>query len=698
MEEQITNLEGSPDSDGSGLLDHRESSEEPPALPEAASELRAASAKRIPRIARRAIATLRTAIVVLFTEGPGVFAAVSGRWLRGERGYWRGLARRRESPVAGGERSFASSSLFARPAITDPALIAFSLREEPGDPELLRQIQTSKRWAVRPGFDLVSHADSACAADIQATFDSLRQQTYRDWTWHVAMAQLDRPSALALEDDRVQLFDPSERTDGGIPGLRDFVVPLKPGDLLAPDALYAAADLVRRHPETALVFADEDRLDGEGRREKPFFKPDWSPELALSVDLSGGFAAFQRVRIPVTNVGPWDHGFGAWETSLSIGFEAGEIRHVPRILCHRKSRRDLDRTRPDAAAAMLARSLKRSGVSRPEVVVADRRGRSCLRLRWSPAGNRLASIVIPSRTPTLAARCLGSLLGRGQSTRLEVIVVMTGGRAEAWESLRETTADSRVQFFRFEPAGDAFNFQKACNAGRAQARGDALLFLNDDIFVGEDEWLIRLLQWLDLDRVGAVGPKLLYPDGRIQHAGAVVGMTGFAAHVFREEIEGVSSCFVSDEWYRNCSALTAACLLVRSEAFDRTGGFDERFTLLFGDVDLCLRLRADGWRLVYTPDVRLVHAESSTRRARGSDRIPRSDWELLTRLWQPALRAGDPFYNPNLSVRVERPEIRSGPDDTAIRVHEEWMERLPRKPMITFPDDLFGIPDGESRP
>src|SRR5262249_15472176 len=162
-----------------------------------------------------------------------------------------------------------------------------------------------------------------------------------------------------------------------------------------------------------------------------------------------------------------------------------------------------------------------------------------------------------------------------------------------------------------------------------------------------------LAQWLDVDGVGAVGPKLLYPDGRIQHAGVVVGMTGFASHVFRQQAEGKATCFASDEWYRNCSALTAACLLIRSSIFDRLGGFDERFALLFGDVDLCLRLRRSGWRLVYTPDVRLVHAESSTRRSAQRQWIPRSDWELMTRLWLPALMAGDPLYNRSLGVRGE---------------------------------------------
>ena len=249
-------------------------------------------------------------------------------------------------------------------------------------------------------------------------------------------------------------------------------------------------------------------------------------------------------------------------------------------------------------------------------------------------------------------------------------------------------------------------------AGRKRARGDTLLFLNDDVLIQEEGWLSRLVQWLDLEGVGAVGPKLLFPDGRIQHAGVVVGMSGFADHIFRGQVEGSSSCFLSDDWYRNCSALTAACLLIPSRIFDQVGGFDERFTLLFGDVDLCLRLGIAGWRLVYTPDVHLVHAESSTRRGLLVDLVPRADWELLTRLWLPMLVTGDPFYNRNLSVRHERPCLKTDPDDVPVRLNEEWMAGLPAKPLIAFPEDLPGIriggrsgkaaaqisrPDGSSR-
>lgn len=644
---------------------------------------------------RRITATLRTGMAVLFTEGAGTFAAVFGRWLRGERGCWMERVGRRDPGSTSGENPHPSSSPFARPAISEPALRAFSLREEPGDAELLRQARAAKRWAIRPGFDLVSYSDGASTSDLEATFASLRQQTYEGWTWHVELTEEGRAvvSALAARNDRVEGFNASAQSAGGVPGRRDFVVPLRPGDLLSPDALYAVADEIRLHPEAALVFGDEDRLDGEGSREKPFFKPDWSPELALSVNLMDGMAAFRRSRISASDgIESLGGGLSEWEDSLRIGRECGEIRHVPRILCHRKARQEA--ARPDAVVSMLARNLERSGVSCPEVIVAGLRGRSFPRFRWTPAGDRLVSIIVPSRTPALAALCLQSLLGRRESVRIQVIVVTTGGRPESWNSLRETLADPRVEFLRFEPEGGAFNFHRACHAGRGRARGEALLFLNDDVLIGQDDWLSRLLQWLDLEGVGAVGPKLLFPDGRIQHAGAVLGMTGFAAHVFRGEAEGTPTCFVSDDSYRNCSALTAACLLVRSDAFDRAGGFDERFTLLFGDVDLCLRLRRAGWRLVYTPDVRLVHGESSTRRGLPADSIPRSDWELLTRLWLPALASGDPFYNPNLTVREERPNIRRGPDDTPIDLNEELMQRLPRKALITFPEDLFGVPLG----
>jgi len=312
-------------------------------------------------------------------------------------------------------------------------------------------------------------------------------------------------------------------------------------------------------------------------------------------------------------------------------------------------------------------------------------------LRWRPTANRFVSIIIPSRTPQIAARCLAGLTEKPAGVPFEIILVVTGGPPESWRHLRAMFGGSRVEFVAFGQQGETFNFQSACNAGRKKAGGDAFLFLNDDVAISEEDWLSGLLQWLDLDHVGAVGPKLLYPDGRIQHTGVVVGMAGFASHVFRWEREGshFTSPFVSPERYRNCSAVTAACLLTPTRVFDEVGGFNEQFTLLFGDVDFCLRLRQAGYRLVYTPDVRLVHAESSTRQLGGKDRIPRSDWELFTRLWLPVLARGDPFYNPNLSVADEHPDFKKGERDTPIFHNEKWMARLPNTSVITLPHDLL---------
>ena len=231
-----------------------------------------------------------------------------------------------------------------------------------------------------------------------------------------------------------------------------------------------------------------------------------------------------------------------------------------------------------------------------------------------------------------------------------------------------------------------FNFSRACNAGARAARGERLLFLNNDTEIVHEDWLDRMAQWLEDTRVGAVGARLLYPDGTLQHAGVIIGMGGLASHFWQGQQSGASGIFGSEAWYRNFAAVTAACLLTSRRAFEAAGGFDEALELVYGDTDYCLRLKDLGFRIVYTPDAEVIHHESQSR----GKTAPRADYVRFSdRMSKSRVLDGDPYFHPALSYTSTRPHLRVGPQDQPRYLNRRFMASLPDKPTITFPDDLL---------
>jgi GT2 family glycosyltransferase len=294
------------------------------------------------------------------------------------------------------------------------------------------------------------------------------------------------------------------------------------------------------------------------------------------------------------------------------------------------------------------------------------------------------SIIIPTKDKAeILAVCLQTLVGRTRYRPFEVVLVDTGSRERTTERLYGAYR-SRSGFSIVSDPG-SFNFSRACNTGARAARGSRLLFLNNDTEILHEDWLDRMAQWLDDPGVGAVGARLLYPDTTLQHAGVVVGMGGLASHLFHQQHKGVSGIFGQEHWYRNLSAVTAACLLTSRQAFDSVGGFDETLELVYGDTEYCLRLRQIGLRIVYSPDAELVHYESQSR----GKSVPRADFVRFSeRLFALGALDGDPYFNPGLSLQSTRPRLRLGSLDDPKVLNRRLMSGLPRRPTIIVPDDL----------
>jgi GT2 family glycosyltransferase len=456
-------------------------------------------------------------------------------------------------------------------------------------------------------------------------------------------------------------------TNAGIEAARgELIAFLAPEDVLAPHALAEAVLALSDAQAPDVVYADEDRLDAQGQRNSPFFKPDWSPDLLRSVDYIGPFVVVRRRTLEAA--GGLREGFdGAegHELLLRLSEGPGRIGHVPRLLCHRRSG-------PDAPGGVSLEAATRAGCraltehlarrGEPAEVSSPAPGR--YRVRYALQGEPKVSIIVPFKDrPDLLQTLVSSLLERTAYRNYEVLLVSNNSTRPETFALLERLTDPRLVKLTWD---FPFNYPAINNWAARQATGELLLFLNNDMEVVDPGWLDELVGQAQRPEVGAVGAKLLFPEGTVQHAGVVVGITGFAGHPFWRLPDGpISTPFGHTEWTRNWLSVTSACVILRRQVFESLGGFDERFQVCGSDVELGLRLHARGLRVVSTAFARLIHHESASRR---TDAIPEADYWLSFAAYRPWLGGrGDPFYNPNLSLLSV---------DCDLRRHEESGETL----------------------
>lgn len=469
--------------------------------------------------------------------------------------------------------------------------------------------------------------DRGDAAALRRTLAGLQAQTHPLWAASILAAGADRQ---AEADPRVvRCAGGSGRALGDLVGADEALCLLEPGDVLAPDAL---AHLAAGLDGMSLVYGDEVR-DGA-----PRLKPDWSPDLALA----GGYVGRPWLATRERLCAILDRPLGALADlglNLDIALARGEgaVRHVPRVLA-----RTVGAAVPDSSRAA---ALRRSGVA-----IVERGG--VPDLDWPlPEPAPLVSIVIPSRDRLdLITRVCRGVLHETAYPAIELVLVDNGSTDPAVRAHYETLrADPRVTILS-DPA--PFNFSRLVNAGVAASRGAVVVLLNNDIAVLEPGWLEAMVRQALRPEVGAVGAKLLYGDGRLQHAGVVVGLGTRAGHILRRRPGDSPGHLDRLRVAHEVSAVTAACLAVTREKYDSVGGFDgEAFPVDFNDVDFCLRLGACGYRTMWTPAARLAHLESVSRGpAIGAARARfEAEGDRFAARWRDVIRH-DPFYHPCLSL------------------------------------------------
>lgn len=569
-------------------------------------------------------------------------------------------------------RAFAREVMLALQRRRDRSYWRWSLLYNTPSPGDLNQLRRRAAGLDSPVFGLLMEVGTIAAPRLHQTLASLRAQTWPHWRLCIATpATVPDELQGLLEhwqqgDARIRLL-PAAATPGECEasgtllaqaGSSHFAL-LAAGDLLAPFALQAVAEELRAHPQAMLVYTDEDLVDEQGRRLDPHFKPDASPELLLAFDYVGRLAVYPLALLrTLDRASDHDLALRVFEQALPAN-----IRHLPLVCYHRQQ--PTGATSTEAGRRALTGHLERSTAGGAVEVQEDGR----YRVRFAlPAERPTVSVVIPTRDQLgLLRMAISGLLEHTAYAPLQVIVVDNQSEHPDTLAYLETIArDPRVRVVRHDAS---FNYPLVNAAGIDAADGELLLLLNNDIEVLHPDWLEEMVGLVLRPGVGAVGARLLYPDRSVQHAGVVLDTFGVGAHVYKycpAEEAGYMRRAVS---VQNLSALTAACLLLRREVYDAVGGLDPALRVAFNDVDLCLRIRQAGWRLVYTPHATLVHHESKSR---GSDYTTerlhefRAEQALMRERWQQVLDT-DPCFSPNLVLEDERPQLAFPP-----RVARPW--------------------------
>ena len=502
------------------------------------------------------------------------------------------------------------------------------------------------------------------AQDLQRTLASLaRHQSWPRWELGLSVhpqhqdqvqAELERFPELKQRTHLLVLPPGVERAADHLNALldkhsSDFGVPIRLGDQVAEEGLLQLAVAMSRHPTCVALYTDEDRWQPGIGRHAPRFFPDWSPETFLAGALTGGLAAFRRSALRAVG-GFAAHHEGAHELDLLARLAARHptgIIHVPQVLLHRTAAAWEPAFEPTAVARVVAQHLD-EGTLGPQGDV-EFSGQQ-LRLRPRLATPPLVSIIIPTlgrpirldgRVTTHIDHLLQSLRKRTGYPRYEILVVDNG-------AVSALAADQLAQHdVRRVSILAPFNFAANLNRAAAKAQGELLLFLNDDMEVLHEEWLEELVRWASQRDIGAVGGKLYFADGRVQHAGIHLYEAGPGHPLY-----GASAQFqVLDPTFgqvRNVLAVTGACLMTPRTVFTTLGGFDESFVLNYNDVDYCLRVVQLGKRVVFTPHAELIHFERM--RPDGRADFQMAELERFQQRWR-RLFPRDPFLNVNFSPR-----------------------------------------------
>lgn len=433
-------------------------------------------------------------------------------------------------------------------------------------------------------------------------------------------------------------------------------------DEITEDALFEIVKTIREKAPD-LIYSDEDKIDLSGNRKRPFFKPDWSPDLLRAQNYICHFTVIKKSILDNVNGfrkefdGAQDH-----DLFLRISEKTDKIHHIPKVLYSWREIETSTAGNPFSKPRAQTAGLKAVNEHVKRVFGKGAFTNECEYLfvfdvRVSLPTDPMVSIIIPTKDKlNLLGPCVKSILTQSTYKKYEIIIVDNNSeKAETHAWFKDVAKHhSNIKVIQ---APYPFCWSKLNNHGIKKARGEVFIFLNNDTEVISSDWIERLAEQAVREDVGAVGPLLLHRDGSIQHAGVVVGIGGWADHIFKEMRPiHLGSPYVSPMVKRNVLAVTGSCLAISKKTIDDIGGFDENFMICGSDVEMCIRTYERGLHNIYDPFVKLYHFESKTRIP---EDIPNCDFEMSKKHYGRYTGSGvDPFFNVNLSLNSTKPLLK----------------------------------------
>jgi glycosyltransferase involved in cell wall biosynthesis len=538
--------------------------------------------------------------------------------------------------------------------------------------QIKKEIST---WKHKPKISFIMPVYNPPLIFLQRAIESIRSQLYDNWELCIADDASSDPlvieylKKLSKEDTRVVIV--YRDTNGHISAASNSALKIATGtyialidndDLIPEHALYWVAKEIINNPNAAIIYSDEDKINEDDIRSSPYFKPDWNLYLFRSQNMISHLGVYKKELVDA--VGGFRTGFeGSQDYDLALRcveqIDPKNIIHIAKVLYHWRihagSTALSSTEKPYAAIAgikALSEHLARTNVNATATLLPIR----MYRVQYSlPENPPLVTLIIPTRNAKhLVKKCINSILSKTTYPNYEIILIDNGSDdCHAIQYFKKLESNFKIRVLR---DNGPFNYSALNNRAVEKASGEVIALINNDVEVISPNWLSEMVA-LSLQRnVGAVGASLLYPDGRMQHAGVITGLGGVAGHIHRNLPKGQPGYSGRAALIQEMTAVTAACLVIKKTIYNEVGGLNEiQLKVAFNDVDFCLRVKGAGYHNVWTPYAELYHREYTSRGA--DDTSEKRDRYLQEALYMQerwaATLVTDPAYNPNLTLDFE---------------------------------------------
>lgn len=555
----------------------------------------------------------------------------------------------------------------------------------PNKDELLKQKKLQKKFKYRPLISIITPVYNPDEKWLRSCIESVLKQSYDNWELCLADDCSTKPhvkkvlNEYSKKDKRIKVVFRSKnghicRASNTALSLAtgEFIALLDNDDYLWPNALYENVKAINKKPLIEFLYSDEDKLEEDGvTHSDPFFKPEWSPDYLRQINYITHFSVIKRSLIKKINgfyfgtegAQDWDLFLRATNEIEKSGREREKIFHIAKVLyswrksptstASEKYTSTVKQYAYENQKKVLLNDLKNRNYE-GKIIITDELGLNYI--QYKIIDNPLVSIIIPTKDKyELISNCINSIIKKSTYKNFEINIIDTGTTDnKTLNYYKKIRNNPKINIIKCK--GD-FNFATVCNLGSINSKGEHLVFLNNDTEVISSNWLENMLQHSQRKKVGAVGAKLLFSDKTIQHSGVIVGLTGFAGHIFQKITNGFYPHipFGKPNWTKNYLAVTGACLMIKKSLYKKINGMDEKFSICGNDVDICIKLYELGYYNVYSANAELYHHESQSR---DPNQIPKDNFIYSLKSYRKYLKIGDPFFNPNLSYWKTTPSLR----------------------------------------